>query len=109
MSANTDNSQPAAPQKRILTGDRPTGRLHLGHYVGSLKARVELQHRYDTILIIADLHMLTTKPLRQDIEQIADLTFGAVTVLIDGLGYDIQSDPVEKIIGSGSFSISVAP
>ncbi len=65
-------------QKRILTGDRPTGRLHLGHYVGSLKNRVELQEKYETILIIADLHMLTTKPTRADIDLIADNARGLV-------------------------------
>ena len=58
-----------APQikKRILTGDRPTGRLHLGHYVGSLKNRVALQDQYDCYFIIADLHMLTTKPSKEAI------------------------------------------
>jgi tryptophanyl-tRNA synthetase len=45
---------------RILTGDRPTGRLHLGHYIGTLKNRVKLQHDYDCFFIIADLHTLTT-------------------------------------------------
>ena len=40
----------------ILTGDRPTGKLHIGHYVGSLKNRVELQNtgKYDTFIMIAD-------------------------------------------------------
>jgi len=47
-------------KKRILTGDRPTGKLHLGHYVGSLQNRVKLQHEYDTFLIIADVQALTT-------------------------------------------------
>src|SRR5713101_6380592 len=41
--------------KRILTGDRPTGPLHLGHYVGSLQNRVRLQDEYDTYVLIADL------------------------------------------------------
>ena len=59
-------------RKRILTGDRPTGRLHLGHYIGSLKARAALQHEYETFLIIADLHMLTTKNTKEDIEQIGE-------------------------------------
>ena len=48
--------------KIILTGDRPTGRLHLGHYVGSLKRRVELQNsgEYEKIFImIADAQALT--------------------------------------------------
>lgn len=47
-------------QKRILTGDRPTGRLHIGHYVGSLANRVALQHDYDTFIEIADIQALTT-------------------------------------------------
>jgi tryptophanyl-tRNA synthetase len=47
-------------KKRILTGDRPTGSLHLGHYVGTLANRVRLQDEYECFFIIADLHMLTT-------------------------------------------------
>jgi tryptophanyl-tRNA synthetase len=43
----------------ILTGDRPTGPLHLGHYVGSLKNRVELQHSHKQFIIIADTQALT--------------------------------------------------
>lgn len=43
----------------ILTGDRPTGPLHLGHYVGSLRQRVELQHQYKQFVIIADAQALT--------------------------------------------------
>lgn len=46
-------------KKRILTGDRPTGPLHLGHYVGSLVNRLRLQHEYDTFIIIADVQALT--------------------------------------------------
>ncbi len=68
----------AVERKRILTGDRPTGRLHLGHYVGSLKNRVALQQSHETILIVADLHMLTTKPTRADINQISDNVRGLV-------------------------------
>lgn len=54
-------------KKRLLTGDRPTGLLHLGHYVGSIKNRIALQDKYDCYFIIADLHMLTTKPSKEDI------------------------------------------
>ena len=49
-------------QKIILTGDRPTGRLHVGHYAGSLKERVELQNsgQFDKVFImIADAQALT--------------------------------------------------
>jgi tryptophanyl-tRNA synthetase len=55
---------------RLLTGDRPTGRLHLGHYVGSLRNRVRLQHQYDSFFIIADLHTMTTRPEPQYIKDI---------------------------------------
>ena len=65
--------------KIILTGDRPTGRLHLGHYVGSLKRRVELQNsgEYDKIYImIADAQALTDnwdnpEKIRQSIIEVA--------------------------------------
>jgi len=46
-------------KKRILTGDRPTGKLHLGHYVGSLKNRVKLQGEYETFIMLADVQALT--------------------------------------------------
>lgn len=55
-------------RKRLLTGDRPTGKLHLGHYVGSLQNRVRLQDEYECYFLIADLHMLTTRPDREDID-----------------------------------------
>ena len=51
---------PESPDRvRILTGDRPTGSLHLGHYVGSLLNRVELQRTHDQTILIADLQALT--------------------------------------------------
>lgn len=43
----------------ILTGDRPTGQLHLGHYVGSLRQRVQLQHNHQQFILVADLQGLT--------------------------------------------------
>jgi tryptophanyl-tRNA synthetase len=46
-------------KKRILTGDRPTGKLHLGHYVGSLQNRVALQDEYDQFVMVADVQALT--------------------------------------------------
>lgn len=45
--------------KRILTGDRPTGKLHLGHYIGSLQNRVKLQDEYQTFVMVADVQALT--------------------------------------------------
>ncbi|MCX6022302.1 MAG: tryptophan--tRNA ligase, partial [Chloroflexi bacterium] len=66
----------AIPQRRILTGDRPTGRLHLGHYVGTLENRVRLQHEYDCFFIIADLHLLTTR--LENLHEIGDNVRGLV-------------------------------
>ena len=47
-------------QKRVLSGMRPTGRLHLGHYHGVLKNWIELQHEYECYFFVADWHALTT-------------------------------------------------
>ena len=47
--------------KRMLTGDRPTGPLHLGHYVGTLKMRLQMQEKIECFVLIADLHVLTTR------------------------------------------------
>lgn len=46
-------------KKTILTGDRPSGRLHLGHYIGSLQNRVKLQHQFNQYVMIADVQALT--------------------------------------------------
>ncbi|MFC0624911.1 tryptophan--tRNA ligase [Kribbella deserti] len=75
--------------QRMLTGDRPTGKLHLGHFVGSLENRVRLQHQYETYLIIADLHMLTTKNTREDIAQVSE---NARHLVIDSLAAGIEPD-----------------
>ncbi|HRY54184.1 MAG TPA: tryptophan--tRNA ligase [Spirochaetia bacterium] len=80
-------------RKRILTGDRPTGKLHLGHYVGSLKNRVRLQDEYECFFIVADLHMLTTKPEKEHIEAIAD---NARAIVLDYLACGI--DPAKSVI-----------
>jgi tryptophanyl-tRNA synthetase len=80
-------------RRRILTGDRPTGRMHLGHYVGSLRNRVRLQDEYECFFIIADLHMLTTKNSPQDIAAVADNARGMV---LDYLSVGI--DPAKSTI-----------
>jgi len=69
-------------RKRILTGDRPTGRLHLGHYVGSIRGRVVLQEKYDTYLLVADLHMLTTRPDKEAIGKVSENARGMVLDLL---------------------------
>lgn len=72
-------------RKRILTGDRPTGNLHLGHYVGTLANRVRLQDEYECFFIIADLHMLTTHYDRiPDIgENVRQLVYDYISIGID--------------------------
>jgi tryptophanyl-tRNA synthetase len=59
-------------RRRILTGDRPTGRLHLGHWVGSLANRVRLQDEYECFFILADWHTLTTRPEKSAIAEVPD-------------------------------------
>jgi len=61
---NTDNNRNAKP--RILTGDTPTGRLHLGHWVGSLERRVALQDSHDCYFILANVHAFTTRAEKPD-------------------------------------------
>ena len=57
----------AAPARaRILTGDTPTGRLHLGHWVGSLENRVRLQDDHECYFLIANLHAFTTRAASPD-------------------------------------------
>ncbi|MFQ5604682.1 MAG: tryptophan--tRNA ligase [bacterium] len=74
-------------RKRILTGDRPTGKLHLGHYVGTLANRVRLQDKYEVFLLVADYHMLTTRNEKQHIDEVAqntrDLILDYLSVGID--------------------------
>lgn len=80
-------------RKRILTGDRPTGKLHLGHYVGSLTNRVQLQDEYECYFIIADLHMLTTRPEK---EAISELRSNVHEMVLDYLAAGI--DPAKSTI-----------
>ena len=51
---------------RILTGDTPTGKLHLGHWVGSVRRRVELQESHDCFFILANMHAFTTRSDKPD-------------------------------------------
>lgn len=83
--------------KRILTGDRPTGKLHLGHFVGSLANRVALQREYEMFLIIADLHALTTKPTLQDTKRFKENIYNQV---LDYLSVGIELEKVTIYIQS---------
>jgi tryptophanyl-tRNA synthetase len=83
------------PRKTILTGDRPTGPLHLGHYVGSLKNRVQLQHEYNTFVLIADVQALTDNFDRPEI-----LTENVREVMLDYLAVGLDPDKVTFVLQS---------
>jgi tryptophanyl-tRNA synthetase len=85
-------------KKRLLTGDRPTGKLHLGHLVGSINNRVGLQHQYESFILIADLHMLTTK---NSPEQIAEIGGNAHDMVLDQIAAGIDPENVTFYMQSG--------
>ncbi len=69
---------------RILSGMRPTGRFHLGNYLGAAKNWVELQNKYDCYYFVADYHALTTEPDGHTVEsKVFDLTADLIAVGID--------------------------
>ena len=74
-------------KKRILTGDRPTGPLHLGHFMGTLKNRVALQDEYECFFIMADLHTLTTA---MNMEKTATINDRVKALVLDYLSVGID-------------------
>lgn len=76
---------------RLLTGDTPTGRLHLGHWVGSLENRVAMQENYDCFFVLANTHAFTTKVNQPDF--IRDST---LQITLDYLAAGI--DPTKSVI-----------
>ncbi len=76
---------------RILTGDTPTGRLHLGHWVGSVENRVAMQNEYDCFFIIANAHAFTTRA-----QQAAEIRESVLQITLDYLAAGI--DPVKSTI-----------
>jgi tryptophanyl-tRNA synthetase len=89
-------------KQRMLTGDRPTGKLHLGHYVGSLKNRIAYQSRYESFFIIADLHMLTTKHLREHIQQ---TDINARHLVLDAIAAGVDPEQAIFYLQSGVHEI----
>ncbi len=63
---NIDMTPPLSTRPRLLTGDTPTGKLHLGHYVGSLENRLAMQDAYECFFLIANKHAFTTRADRPD-------------------------------------------
>src|SRR5689334_7364071 len=84
-------SPASLPRPRVLTGDTPTGRLHLGHWVGSLERRLELQEKYDCYFLLANMHAFTTRADKpQEIRQ------DTIEIVKDWLAAGI--DPVKSTI-----------
>ncbi len=82
---------------RILTGDRPTGKLHLGHYIGTLQNRARLQNQYDLFLLVADYHSLTTHPEKVDVVATRQ---NAIDVVIDNYAAGIEPDKATHYLQS---------
>jgi tryptophanyl-tRNA synthetase len=82
-------------RKRILTGDRPTGRLHVGNYVGTLANRVKLQDSYETFLLVADHHMLTTK-----LDGLSEIQQNIREDVLDNLAVGVDPEKVTYILQS---------
>lgn len=79
----------------ILTGDRPTGKLHLGHYIGSLKNRVELQDKYKQYVMVADVQALTDNA--DNPQKVRD---NIIELLLDYLSVGIDPDKTTICIQS---------
>jgi len=90
-------------KERLLTGDRPTGPLHLGHYLGSLRNRVKYQESHECFFVIADLHTLTTRPGK---EQIASMNEYIHNIVLDYLAVGIDPDRSTVFVQSSVPGIS---
>jgi tryptophanyl-tRNA synthetase len=99
MTAEITTPRPKAPakstRKRILTGDRPTGPLHVGNYVGTLANRVKLQDEYETFLLVADHHMLTTK-----LDGLAEIEDNIRDDVLDNLAVGVDPEKVTYLLQS---------
>lgn len=84
-------AEPGRP--RILTGDTPTGRLHLGHWVGSLENRVRLQDQYDCYFLIANMHAYTTRA-----EKAAEVRRDTLEIVKDWLSVGIDPERATLVL-----------
>jgi tryptophanyl-tRNA synthetase len=83
----TSNDARSGQRPRILTGDTPTGQLHLGHYVGSGRRRVELQQSHECYFIIANMHAFTTR-----VDRAAEIRRDCLEIVRDYLAMGIDPD-----------------
>jgi tryptophanyl-tRNA synthetase len=79
----------------LLTGDRPTGKLHLGHYVGTLANRVRLQDEYDCFILVADYHLLTTR-----LDRLAEIAQNVRDIVLDYLSMSLDPQKVTIFLQS---------
>ena len=74
-------------RERVLTGDTPTGRLHLGHWVGSLENRVNMQDEYECYFLLANMHAFTTR-----VEKPAEIRSDTIEIVKDWLSAGIDPE-----------------
>jgi tryptophanyl-tRNA synthetase len=85
----------SSARKRILTGDTPSGRLHVGHWVGSLENRVRLQEPYECYFLVANLHAFTTRA-----HEPAEIAKDTVEILKDWLAAGIDPERATLVVQS---------
>jgi tryptophanyl-tRNA synthetase len=78
-------------KKRILTGDNSTGRLHIGHYLGSLENRIKLQNEYETFIMSADTHAFAYPKYVEHPDVVHD---SVIQVLLDNLAVGLDPEKV---------------
>ena len=83
-------------KKRILTGDTPSGKLHIGHYVGTLENRVKLQHEYETFILLANVHAYAN-----DFRQAEKINKSVYEVFLDNLAVGIDPEVSTIYLESG--------
>jgi len=88
-------------RQRILTGDTPTGRLHIGHWVGSIENRVQFQNEYDCYFLIANHHALTTR-----VNETPDVRRDTLDIVIDWLAAGIDPDKAAIFLQSETPAIA---
>ncbi len=95
----------AIPSKpRVLSGDTPTGRLHLGHWVGSVENRVALQHDYDCYFLIANMHAFSTR-----MDKPAEIRQSVIDIATDWLAAGIDPKLSTMFIQSEIPAIAISP
>jgi tryptophanyl-tRNA synthetase len=89
----TNIGSASAPRARVLTGDTPTGRLHLGHWVGSLEKRVAMQESYDCYFLLANMHAYTTR-----FDKTAGIRADTIEIVKDWLAAGIDPEKCKIVL-----------